>query len=233
LWQLHAANETEQLLNHGSVGTIPERQLRPLTALPPDEQRAVWQEAVDTAPDGHVTAVHVQALVDRRHFRVQCSGEQEWYTPPLYIDAARHVLGTIDLDPATSVQAQTRIQATHFYTAMDQALMQDWSGCVWLNPPYAQPLMERFVEKLLSELAAGRVEQAILLTHNYTDTAWFHAAEAMASRICFTKGRIRFVRADGHQDSPTNGQAFFYFGPHPERFTAVFSAFGCIVQPIG
>jgi hypothetical protein len=114
LWQLHAANQSEQLLNNCSVGEIPESQLRPITGLPPQEQREVWQEAVDTAPDGKVTAAHVQAVVDQRYFRVQCTGEQEWYTPQPYIDAAREVLGTIDLDPATSLQAQERIQAARF-----------------------------------------------------------------------------------------------------------------------
>ena len=42
-----------------------EAQARPLTALSPDLQREVWREAVDTAPNGKVTAAHVQAVVDR------------------------------------------------------------------------------------------------------------------------------------------------------------------------
>jgi len=233
LWRLHAANETEQRLTPGSVGQIPEKYLRPITTLQPDEQREVWSLAVDTAPDGHVTAAHVQTVVDQHYFRVQCTGEQEWYTPQPYIDAARQVLGTIDLDPATSLQAQARIQATRFYTADDDGLSHAWAGhTVFLNPPYTQPLMEQFVDKLLAELQAGHTAEAILLTHNYTDTVWFHKAEAIAQHICFTKGRIRFVRADGFQASPTQGQAFFYFGPHHERFAAVFSAFGFIVQRI-
>ena len=37
IWMMHSANKTESLLNHGSVGEIPERQLRPLTALPPEQ----------------------------------------------------------------------------------------------------------------------------------------------------------------------------------------------------
>jgi hypothetical protein len=43
-----------------------ESQTRPLAALPPEEQRDAWAEAVQTAPDGVVTARHVQAIVNRR-----------------------------------------------------------------------------------------------------------------------------------------------------------------------
>ena len=43
---------------------IPERQLRPLAQVPPEAQPVVWQRAVETAPEGKVTAAHVQAVVN-------------------------------------------------------------------------------------------------------------------------------------------------------------------------
>ena len=52
------------------LGTIPEKQLRPLSKLEPDQQREAWQKAVDTAPDGKVTAAHVSKVVK------EMSGEQ-------------------------------------------------------------------------------------------------------------------------------------------------------------
>lgn len=42
---------------------IPEGQLRPLTSLPPEMQVQAWRQAVDTAPEGKITAAHVQAVV--------------------------------------------------------------------------------------------------------------------------------------------------------------------------
>lgn len=43
-----------------------ERQARPLAALPREEQLSAWTEAVETAPNGKVTAAHVEAVVEKR-----------------------------------------------------------------------------------------------------------------------------------------------------------------------
>lgn len=68
----------EVVTNLVPVGTIPagERQARPLTTLPPDAQREVWQEAVESAPNGKVTAAHVQATVNR--YRSAVNVEDSW-----------------------------------------------------------------------------------------------------------------------------------------------------------
>lgn len=70
--QLCAAVDTVRNLGLGSVTTVTlalpasERQVRPLVGLPPEEQRAAWAEAVATAPNGRVTAAHVQDIVRKR-----------------------------------------------------------------------------------------------------------------------------------------------------------------------
>jgi len=40
-----------------------ERQTRPLARLEPEQQREAWQKAVETAPEGRVTAAHVSKVV--------------------------------------------------------------------------------------------------------------------------------------------------------------------------
>jgi hypothetical protein len=67
LWHLHGANVWENQLNPGSVGQIPERQLRPLRRLKPEERPQTWQKVQETAPNGHITAAHVQTVVDMLH----------------------------------------------------------------------------------------------------------------------------------------------------------------------
>ena len=48
------------------MGTIPqsERIVRPLTSLPPELQKEVYRQAVETAPDGKVTAEHIEKTIE-------------------------------------------------------------------------------------------------------------------------------------------------------------------------
>lgn len=210
------------------------RELAPLLRdpdRPPEEQiPAVWQEVIERhGPEA--TAAQVREVVDEKvhNHRAQGTGENEWYTPAKYLDLARMVLGAVDLDPASSEMAQATVAAHKYFGVEDDGLSREWHGRVWLNPPYSQPHIENFTRKLVEEVNAGRVQEAILLTHNYTDTAWFHHAAAHCSAICFTRGRIRFVSPTGEEASPTQGQAFFYFGPRPGRFEEHFTGIGFVL----
>jgi phage N-6-adenine-methyltransferase len=159
------------------------------------------------------------------------TGENEWFTPAEYIELARSVLGDIDLDPASHQQAQQTIRATQYFTKAEDGLTKQWYGRLWLNPPYAQPLIAHFVSKMVTERSAGHVTAAIMLTHNYTDTAWFHEAAAIADAICFMRGRVKFHELDGEIAAPTQGQAFFYFGSEAKNFAKQFRSIGFVVRP--
>jgi hypothetical protein len=62
---IDAAEVTERLLPVGNILPVNEAQARPLASLPPEQQPTVWQEVVTTAPDGKITAKHVQQVVTR------------------------------------------------------------------------------------------------------------------------------------------------------------------------
>jgi phage N-6-adenine-methyltransferase len=159
------------------------------------------------------------------------TGENEWYTPAKYIELARTVLGDIDLDPASSGGAQEVVRAKQYYTAEQDGLARPWHGRVWLNPPYAQPLIGQFIEKLLEERTAGNVTAAILLTHNYTSSSWFQKAIEIVDAVCFTRGRIAFESANGEKAAPTQGQTFLYYGDDSEAFSRHFLEVGFILVP--
>ncbi len=158
------------------------------------------------------------------------TGNQESYTPAEYIEAARLVMGSIDLDPASNELAQKTVKAATYYTKENNGLEKPWIGNMFLNPPYSHPEVKYFVDKLLSELKPG--QQAILLTNNNTDTNFFQDAARRAAAMCFTRGRINFLKPDGSISSPTNGQVFYYFGENKEGFIRHFSEFGIMVAAI-
>lgn len=150
------------------------------------------------------------------------SGENEWYTPTEYIEAARKVMGSIDLDPASCEVANRIVKAKQYYTIEDDGLSKPWLGNIWLNPPYSSDLIGKFVEKAICE----NYDQAIVLVNNATETNWFQMLITKASAVVFPKGRVRFYMSDGKTGAPLQGQAVIYLGGKPERFLEIFSPFG-------
>ena len=158
------------------------------------------------------------------------TGDNEGYTPSEYIEKSRSVLGEIGLDPASSDFANETVKAEEYYTIDDDGLEKKWEGSVFLNPPYSQPDIAMFIEKLVNSVNKGDVKSAILLTNNNTDTSWFVTAATHCRLMCFTKGRVKFYKRDGTISAPTNGQCFFYFGDNPRLFYDEFSDVGLIVS---
>jgi ParB family chromosome partitioning protein len=192
-----------------------------VAALDPEEQ-------ADVVARGPGAVKEVAAEIRKGAHLAQSTGDNEWYTPAEYVESAREALGTIDLDPASNEAAQEVVKAARYHTAATDGLKQPWSGRVWLNPPYAQPLISDFVNKLIAEYEAGKVRAAVLLTNSSTDTAWFHAAARASDAICFTKGRIRFWKPSGDLGQPLQGQAFFYFGRDRAQFNSAFAQHGFV-----
>jgi hypothetical protein len=63
---ISAAQVMENLSPMGDKIPTKERQVRPLTQLPPALQLEIWQQAVELAPNGIPTAATVQRLVDEK-----------------------------------------------------------------------------------------------------------------------------------------------------------------------
>ena len=156
----------------------------------------------------------------------QNSGENEWYTPIEYITAALNTMGSIDLDPATSRVANEVVGAAKIFTAEMNGLAHEWAGNVWMNPPYAQPLIGQFAAKLVS---SPNVSQFCVLVNNATETKWFQAIANASSAICFPSGRVKFWHPD-RKSAPLQGQAVLYGGTNASRFIKEHSDFGFCVK---
>ena len=163
----------------------------------------------------------------KKHVHVaQNSGENEWYTPPQFIESARLVMGSIDTDPASNPIANATVKATRFFTKDEDGLKQKWEGNVWMNPPYAQPLMSQFAEAISEKFENGEIEQAIILVNNATETQWFQRMASVASAVCFPKSRVKFLDPNGKPGAPLQGQAIIYMGRFPMAFRDEFEKYG-------
>jgi len=184
--------------------------------------------------------------VGRKPGVVPVRDADSWYTPSTYVDAARAVMGSIDLDPFSSEHANETVRATRILTEDRSAFVNAWrkdkrkypKGVrVWMNPPYSSGLITRAVDLFLENLSAGQIEQAVVLVNNATDTQWFRALREYSTAVCFTHHRISFESPDGKRISGnTRGQTFFYFGSESraEAFVVEFSRFGwCISKTMG
>jgi len=220
------AEAPTEVIHAVEAGTVSINLATQFQALPDDvKQGAITAIAEQSEP---VKEVMREAV---KNHRAIGTGENEWYTPAEYADMAREVMGSIDLDPASCAEANEVIRASTFYTKEDDGLIKDWKGNLWVNPPYSRDLMPAFVDKLKQSFINGDVDSAILLSHNNTDTAWFHSLASVSSAICFPKKRIKFYRGD-EIAAPTNGQAFFYLGDNAGVFADVFGMAGFVVEPI-
>lgn len=230
--QIDAANIIKNL---GPIGPKmpPEGQLRELSGLEPEQQREVYRRAVDTAPDGQVTAKHIQSVreeIAKVPHVANNSGENEWYTPAKFIESARTVMGGIDTDPASNLLANQTVKANIYYTKDDDGLIKEWFGNVWMNPPYAQPLISEFSDALVNKYKTGEFNQACVLVNNATDTAWLQNMLSLCSSICFIKTRVKFIDKDGKPSgAPLQGQVILYYGPNVDLFNHEFSQYGTVM----
>lgn len=155
------------------------------------------------------------------------SGENEWYTPPQYIESARKVMGSIDLDPASSECANEIVKAKKYFDEGIDGLFQVWKGNIWMNPPYAQPLIFDFILKLETEVYT----QAVVLVNNATETKWGQKLLELSNAVCFHTGRIRFVSPDGELgDAPLQGQMIAYIGKNYKEFITEFKQYGICLR---
>ena len=188
------------------------QEYRALAAVDPDVFETRLRDTVDAgrAPSvASVTSVSADPDYDG----------DSWCTPSEWIERARQVMGSIDTDPASNPGGQRVVKATTYYTKETNGLDKPWKGNVWLNPPYSTALMRAFADRVL----VRDFDQAIILTNNCTDSAWWHDLARAAALHAQTKGRISFLHPKhGEAFATRQGQTFFYFGAKSERFAEVF-----------
>lgn len=208
----------EKILNR--VIDISKKETEHISKLEPIKQKQIF----DTAIEKNIPIREIS--IDKPHVAFN-SGENEWYTPFKYINSAREVMGSIELDPASSEIANKTVNADKIYTIDDNGLNKQWEGNVWLNPPYSSDLIGKFTNKLSISYKDGNINQAVVMVNNATETQWFNTIIDVASAVVFPKSRIKFIDVNGKEgNTPLQGQCFIYIGDNKEKFLEIFKIYG-------
>jgi DNA N-6-adenine-methyltransferase (Dam) len=240
---IYGSEVYDNLKTDSIESVLPQREthVRPLMSFQPDEQRALWQRAVETAPNGTITASHVQHVVNEYRGATTpppptaplpmavhySSATPEWYTPPHIVQLAVDFFDEIDLDPCSNSHEAPNVPAGQVYTEEDDGLAQPWFGRVWLNPPYGDAI-GAWVKKLHDDYQSGAIEAAIALLPGRIDTTWFDYV--MPYAICRIRGRLKFVGADNSAPFPS---VLVYYGDEIERFKEMTAGLGQVLTVYG
>ena len=131
------------------------------------------------------------------------TARDDWETPQVLFDELDEEFH-FTLDAAATVE---NAKCEKFFTIEEDGLTQDWSGVVWLNPPYGRGV-DKWIAKARNESLRGCT--VVILTFSRTDTRWFHDYVYHQAELRFLKGRLKFV--GGKYSSPFPSMLIIFRG---------------------
>lgn len=166
------------------------------------------------------------------------SRTDQWGTPPHILAAVREVMGSIDLDPASSKRWNESVQATRFLTEGLESWESTSPQNIYLNPPGGKlgnkSLACLFWQRLMKERDAGLVKQAVFVAFSaeaLQNTQGKNCKPIMDFTFCVPSKRLRFVSEDGKKNAPSHSNVIVYV-PGTEdnsaKFFEVFSKIGAV-----
>lgn len=158
----------------------------------------------------------------------QDSGEVEYYTPTEIVEAARRLMGQIELDPFSSAMANNRVRASRYFTPKENGLAQPWiTPAFWMNHPFGRTTNGPCIRKAVDEYESGRSAQGCCITFAATSEQWFQPL--LRRPQCYLCPRTNYFMPDGSiKVGVTKGSVVTYFGRDVVAFAREFRALGII-----
>jgi len=114
-------------------------------------------------------------------------GCDEWLTPKWILDS----LGDFDLDPCASVARPWPTACRHL-TETDDGLKHEWSGRVWLNPPFNRSERPKWMRKMAEHNNGIMLIPAACETKPFREFVWGKATGVLMlskrPHFCYTSG---------------------------------------------
>lgn len=132
------------------------------------------------------------------------NSSDEWYTPKYIFDALEC---KFNLDAAAPLDRKyCHVPADKFL--ISGSLVLDWSGFVWLNPPFSgYGNKMKWLDKMIDH------GNGILLTPDRTQTDWYQKAVKKSDCFLLLSKKVKFIKSDGSiGKQPGNGTTLFAFG---------------------
>lgn len=123
------------------------------------------------------------------------STTNEWATPQTLFDELDREF-SFNLDPCSTHE---NAKCKKHFTIADDGLSQDWTGTVFMNPPYGREI-GKWVKKAYEEAQKGAT--VVCLIPARTDTAYWHDY-VMRGEIRFIRGRLRFGSSNNSAPFPS------------------------------
>lgn len=116
------------------------------------------------------------------------SEKHDWTTP-------RDFFNKLDAEFNFSLDAAATNEnalCSDYFTEEDDGLAQDWTGTVWVNPPYGRQI-GAWIRKAHAESLKGAT--VVMLIPARVDTAAWHDVIFPHAEVRFVRGRLKFGAA--------------------------------------
>ena len=173
----------------------------------------------------------------------------EWYSPQYIVEASRHIMGGITLDPASCTEANEIVKADFIWTKEHSGLANTWTGNVFLNPPSrcdgllscekrcTCKLPRKFMHRMFEMYYEGPVMNAIYIGFNigqlkYLEDEHFHSDDV---RFVIPRKRIKFWQPGVEKNNPTQDNFILLLSRDLKvrtRFDDVFGTHGQVWQSV-
>lgn len=149
-------------------------------------------------------------------------------TPSNIVEIARELMGGIDLDPMSSKKFNTIVKALQIYTEIDNGLIAEWRGRVFVNP--AGGSVKQAWIRLSSEYLVGNVLRGFFVGFSMSQLCHLNNVPNAVNdfSVCYLRQRLAFLDEESllAQSSPPQYNFVVGVGTDVDKFNKLLSPLG-------